>query len=167
MIIYHPYKDANHCAYRLISIMYGTNNAVSRDFLNIADFYYLFPSKLKEINNWPRKNSNDYRAVKAIENCHENLDNAKMIFYEIKEIRHNTFLNLISRGIVIERNKHNQLYTMEQSLLPDSLIELLKKDEFRESEAYRIITQKMSKIPLNGDTGLKAKTSLLEHRYDN
>lgn len=166
MIIYHPYKDANHCAYRLISIMYGVIGEISLNFLNIADFYYLFPSELKAICNWPRRNSIDFQTVIKVEDCHENLGNAPMVFYEMKEIQHNAFLNLISRGIVAESKALSQHYILVRDSLPDSLVEVLESDIFRKSQIYKLITLKLSKLPLHGENGLKAKTGLLEYRYD-
>ena len=47
MIIYHPYKDANHCTYRIISILHKCQKPVNINYLHLADFYHLFPSQLK------------------------------------------------------------------------------------------------------------------------
>lgn len=47
MIIYHPFKDANHCSYRIISLLYQNKNKVSDEAIKFMDFYYLFPEQLK------------------------------------------------------------------------------------------------------------------------
>lgn len=93
------------------------------------------------------------------------MGNARRTFYEMKEIRHNTLLNLISRGIVIEDLISN-LYILQKDKLPSDLVHLLENDSFRHSDIYHLITKKIFKISLNGKTGLKAKTGLMEYRYD-
>jgi len=57
MIIYHPFKDANHCSFRIISLLYKNKNKISDDIIKFMDFYYLFPQQLKNICGWPRSNS--------------------------------------------------------------------------------------------------------------
>lgn len=166
MIIYHPYKDANHCAYRLMSLMYGLVAPATSTFLSIADFYYLFPSELKQLDNWPRKNSSDYKIVNAIEDSHEHISDPRMTFFEMKEVRNNAFLNLISRGIIYELPNTNKKFSLIRDSIPDSLIEVLDSDAFRVSNVYNIITKKLFLLPLNGHNGLKAKSGLMEYRYD-
>lgn len=166
MILYHPYKDANHCAYRIISLMWGLKQEVLRNFINIADFYYLFPSELKKIKKWPRKNSKNYKLVQSIEGSHEVVSNSRIVFHEMKEVRNNTFLNLISRGVICEVTPGSHTYNLERSLIPESLVETLENDEYRKTDIYKLIIEGLSLIPLNGPNGLKDRTDLLEYRYD-
>jgi hypothetical protein len=146
--------------------MYGLDAPASSTFLSIADFYYLFPSELKQLNNWPRKNSRDYAIVNSIEECHEHISDPRMTFFEMKEVRNNAFLNLISRGIIFEMPNSNRSFSLIRDSIPDALIDVLDCDTFRTSHAYQIITKKLILLPLNGNNGLKAKSGLMEYRYD-
>ncbi|MDX2353240.1 ABC-three component system middle component 5 [Stutzerimonas xanthomarina] len=50
MLMYHPAFDANHCLYRIVSILRATDDQqISWPLLRMLDFYYLFPGQLKNI----------------------------------------------------------------------------------------------------------------------
>ncbi|HIF9480998.1 ABC-three component system middle component 5 [Photobacterium damselae] len=164
MIIYHPYKDANHCAYRILSILSVCKIPVNINYLHIADFYHLFPGQLKYIDKWPRKNTDIYNKLQNIPDSYECVDNPRKIFFELKIIRTNVLINLLSKNL-IEYTDDN-LIKIKYHNLPDSLVEQIKCDKFRESVAFQIITTKMKDLKLYGESGLKSKSGLMEYRYD-
>lgn len=166
MILYHPFKDANHCMYRMISIMYGIKGSVSYQYLNLADYYYLFPSEMKNIKNWPRKGTSDKLAIDNILQPYESLDNSRITFFEIKEIRNQAIINLITKGIVSLSENNNDILTLNINLLQNELIKTLEEDKFRKTDIYKIIVNKLIKVPLYGENGLKSKSGLLEYRYE-
>ncbi|MCK5111164.1 MAG: hypothetical protein KAQ94_06555 [Arcobacteraceae bacterium] len=166
MILYHPFKDANHCMYRIISIMYGVQGPISYPYLNLADYYYLFPSEMKNIKNWPRKGSSDKLTIDNTSLPYESLDNSRITFFEIKEVRNQSIINLITKGIVTLAKNSNDILTLNIDLLTDELITTLEEDEFRKTDIYNIIINKLISVPLNGENGLKSKSGLMEHRYD-
>ena len=100
MIIYHPFKDANHCSYRIISLLYKNNNKIRDEHLNFMDFYYLFPCQIKNIDGWPRSNSKLARRISTIEDTYETIENPRRIFFELNIIRRNTLAHLFSKGIL-------------------------------------------------------------------
>ncbi|GAB3535090.1 ABC-three component system middle component 5 [Photobacterium alginatilyticum] len=164
MIIYHPYKDANHCAYRIISILVGCSTPVNINYLHIADFYHLFPCQLKSIDRWPRKGSNNHRIINKIEDAYERLENPRRMFFELKTIRRNVIINLLSRNLV-EYTRDN-LIKLKQNNLPQDIVNLLDKDQFRKSAEFKLITENMRSLKLYGESGLKSKSGLMEYRYD-
>ncbi len=164
MIIYHPYKDANHCAYRLLSILSACRMPVNINYLHIADFYHLFPSQLKNIDKWPKKNTTLYNKLHQIPDSYEHIDNPRKIFFELKIIRANVLINLLSKNLIEYTN--DNLIKIKNHKLPDSLVEQMKSDEFRKSIEFQIITTKMKDLKLHGESGLKSKSGLMEYRYD-
>ncbi|MEZ8152243.1 ABC-three component system middle component 5 [Vibrio sp. 10N.261.49.A5] len=164
MIIYHPYKDANHCAYRLLSILSACSIPVSINYLHIADFYYLFPSQLKNIDKWPRKNSIIYNHLHSIPDSYEYIENPRKIFFELKTIRANVLISLLSKDL-IEYTSDN-LIKIKHHQLPDPLADQIASDEFRKSLEFQVITTKMKDVKLHGESGLKSKSGLMEYRYD-
>ncbi|MEY0629774.1 ABC-three component system middle component 5, partial [Providencia rettgeri] len=100
MIIYHPLKDANHCSYRIISLLYKNNNKVNEDNIKFMDFYYLFPDQLKHISRWPRSNSKLAKQIQTIKSSYEHIENPRRIFFELNIIRKNTIAHLFSKGIL-------------------------------------------------------------------
>lgn len=163
MIIYHPFQDANHCLYRLLSILYKNPCSINVDVISFMDFYYLIPSQLKNIQNWPRKNSKNKAIVDSIQDSYEKIENPRRIFFELSDIRNNTLSHLIAKQIVTIKN--NELHLDDKKLSPE-FISKLESDSFRHSSIFKIITQEMGKINTSGKTGLKIKTNLMEYRYD-
>ncbi|EOC1766442.1 ABC-three component system middle component 5 [Vibrio fluvialis] len=166
MIIYHPYKDANHCTYRIISILHKCQKPVNINYLHLADFYHLFPSQLKNIDKWPRKNTRLYKHIHNLDDTYESFDNPKRVFYELKNIRRNVLINLLSKKIITYLDSNKNLIKLNIELLPESILDTLNKDSFRKSLEFKAITDDMESLTLYGESGLKAKSGLMEYRYD-
>lgn len=163
MIIYHPFKDANHCLYRLISLLYKNVNNIDEEQIHFMDFYYLFPSELKNISNWPRGGAKLYIKVNNISESYEIIANPRRIFFELKELRKNTLAHLLSKKVIfISDNK----LKLDETKIPDSLIKKIETDSFRKTVEYQIIAEEVPKIKIKGKNGLKAKSNLMEYRYD-
>ncbi|KJF86993.1 ABC-three component system middle component 5 [Photobacterium phosphoreum] len=162
MIIYHPYKDANHCVYRILSILTACNQPVNLNYLHIADFYHLFPCQLKNIEKWPSKNSSNYKYIQNIQDAYENIENPRKIFFELKTIQRNIIINLLSRNI-IEYTKDDLIKIKN---IPKSIYNLMNEDIFRKTKEFEIITKNMKALNLYGTSGLKSKSGLMEYRYD-
>lgn len=165
MIIYHPYQDINHCIYRLLSILIKMNEPISINKLRILDFYYLFPSQLKNIDKWPRKNSNNYKLVQnKIKDSYEIILNPKKLFFSMKEIQYTAISNLISLEII----KNDMEYiVLQKDFLPNSFIKLYDRDPYNHSSIYNLIINEASKLDISGKNGLKRKSGLMEFQYDN
>lgn len=163
MIIYHPFRDANHCSYRIISLLYKNKSKVNEEKINFMDFYYLFPSQLKNINGWPRSNSKLAEKIKFIESSYEYMENPRRIFFELNTIRKNTMAHLFSKGII---SLEEDNLVLNDNKIPQSLIDTLEEDSFRVSFVFSVITNDIPKLKIKGNNGLKAKTNLMEYRYD-
>ena len=164
MIIYHPFKDANHCLYRIISLLYKNSKEINEAQINFMDFYYLFPSQLKRINGWPRSNSKLAADIKNIDDTYETIENPRRVFFELSIIRRNTLAHLYSKEIIsISESK----LILNEEKVPQELLNKLQDDTFRKGFEYSIITKEIPKLKIKGKNGLKAKTNLMEYRYDN
>lgn len=163
MIIYHPFKDANHCSYRIISLLYKNKNKINDDVIKFMDFYYLFPQQLKNICGWPRSNSKIAKSIKLIDTSYEFIENPRRVFFELNVIRKNTLAHLFSKGII---SFSEDSLILHENKIPQSLINTLENDTFRTSFEFSVISNELSKLPVKGKNGLKAKTNLMEYRYD-
>lgn len=163
MIIYHPLKDANHCSYRIISLLYKNNNKVNEDNIKFMDFYYLFPDQLKHISRWPRSNSKLAKQIQTIKSSYEHIENPRRIFFELNIIRKNTIAHLFSKGII---TLVEEQLILHENKIPLTLVTAIEKDTFRDSFIFKIITDSIPKLTIKGKNGLKAKTNLMEYRYD-
>ncbi|ACT11774.1 MULTISPECIES: ABC-three component system middle component 5 [Pectobacterium] len=163
MIIYHPFKDANHCSYRIISLLYKNNSKIRDEHLNFMDFYYLFPCQMQNIDGWPRSNSKLAHKISTINHSYETIENPRRIFFELNIIRKNTLAHLFSKGIL---SLIDEYISLNVERIPASLINTLETDIFRASFEFATIANEIPKLTIKGKKGLKAKTNLMEYRYD-
>lgn len=147
MIIYHPFKDANHCLYRIISLLYKNKSSVSEEQISFMDFYYLFPSQLKNITGWPRSNSKLATDIVKIDDSYEKIENPRRVFFELSIIRKNTLAHLFSKKIL--SLNENTLYLHEEKI-PADLINKLQTDSFRKGFEYNVIAKEIPKIKFKG-----------------
>ena len=164
MILYHPFSDAHHCIYRLLSILNAIETPISQKRLQIMDFYYLFPSQLKKINKWPRRGSRLSLFVNDIPDQYENILNNKRIFFELKDIQDNTIKHLLSKDLIIVDSK--EMLIINEKNVPEVFFNIIGDDSFIKSRVFEVITKELIKIKFNGENGLKDKSGLLEFTYD-
>lgn len=164
MIIYHPFKDAHHCMYRLLSILLTQDIYINKSKLFLIDFYYLFPSQMKDIRCWPRKNSFDYNYIQSLPQQYETIINPRRIFFELQDIQKNTIVHLLAKNIILESEDKKSI-KLNQNKLPSFLLKFIDDDSFRETKIFEILG-KLLTMEINGRNGLKERSGLMEYLYD-
>jgi hypothetical protein len=154
MIIYHPFKDANHCSYRIISLLYKNNSKIRDEHLNFMDFYYLFPCQMQNIDGWPRLNSKLARQISTIKHSYETIENPRRIFFELNIIRKNTLAHLFSKGIL---SLIDEYIFLNIEKIPTSLINTLETDTFRASFEFTTIANEIPKLAIKGKKASRQK----------
>ncbi|EAV5794478.1 hypothetical protein DKG50_24830 [Salmonella enterica] len=71
--------------------------------------------------------------------------------------------HLFSKGII---SLEEDNLVLNDNKIPQSLIDTLEEDSFRVSFVFSVITNDIPKLKIKGNNGLKAKTNLMEYRYD-
>lgn len=167
MLIYHPAFDANHCLYRIVSILNATGDAsISWSLLRMLDFYYLFPSQLKNIKPWPREMQKFKSHAAKIPDQFEDLTNPVRTFFELQPFQKTATLELIAKGVLSKSSFENDLMVLESNSLPPTYIDLLEIDDFLKSDTFKIITEGLPKAKFSGANGLKSRSGLMEYVYD-
>ncbi len=167
MLMYHPAFDANHCLYRLISILHFTGEArVTWPLLRILDFYYLFPSQLKEIKPWPREIQKYKAQVQKVPDQFEDITNPARTFFDLESFQKTALLELIAKGVLSKSAFDEGVMKLELQSIPSAYVELLATDDFLKSEAFTVITKALPIAVFNGPKGLKSRTGLMEYIYD-
>ena len=123
----------------------------------------LWICQIKNIDGWPRSNSKLARRISTIEDTYETIENPRRIFFELNIIRRNTLAHLFSKGILSLIDEYIHL-NIER--IPTSLINTLEADTFRATFEFTTIANEIPKLAIKGKKGLKAKTNLMEYRYD-
>ncbi|MGA5589299.1 ABC-three component system middle component 5 [Pseudomonas siliginis] len=167
MLIYHPAYDANHCLYRLLAILKATIGfSITWDQLRVLDYYYLFPSQLKNIKPWP-SNIKEFRSkLKSIPDQFEDINNPARVLYDLQVFQKTAALELIAKGIISKAAFENGILKLNCDFVPEGYIELVANDSFLRSDAFEIITKALPKVEFNGESGLKKRSGLMEYIYD-
>lgn len=167
MLMYHPAFDANHCLYRIVSILHATGDVpISWSLLRMLDFYYLFPSQLKNIKPWPSEIRNMKAQVMKIPDQFEDLSNPARTFFELEIFQKTATFELIAKGVLSKSSFDKGIMELEPDSLPSAYTALLDIDDFLNSDAFEVITKGLPTTKFNGLNGLKSRTGLMEHVYD-
>ncbi|MGY3296378.1 hypothetical protein ACVWY1_000798 [Pseudomonas sp. TE6288] len=167
MLMYHPAFDANHCLYRIVSILHATaDQQISWPLLRMLDFYYLFPSQLKNITPWPSEIRKLKTKVATIPEQFEDLSNPARTFFELESFQKTATLELIAKGVISKSSFDKGIMELEPDSLPSAYTALLDNDDFLKSDAFEVITKGLPKTKFNGSNGLKFRSGLMEYIYD-
>lgn len=167
MIIYHPAYDVNHCLYRiLLALETSVHENFDWTLFRLMDFYVLFPHLLKDITPFPSSLQPFKKIVKAIPDAYETLPNSKRVLFELESIQNAAVQNLMAKGLINVSifDKYTISRTTEQ--LPENLCEQLALDSRVSEEWYRLIVNELPLIEFEGKSGLKARSKLMEYKYD-
>jgi len=166
MILYHPYKDANHCTYRLLSILTNLKEPLNLEQLKVVDFYYLFPHFLKEISPWPVNISKLKKLITEVDPPYENTPNRKKLFFDLEQIQNEAVLQLASKGLLSIDLLKNGAVKLNKEKVPKKLAKQIQDDRFNESSILRVLIEGLCNITWSGENGLKKRTGLMEYKYD-
>ncbi|TBV00007.1 hypothetical protein DNJ95_02250 [Stutzerimonas kirkiae] len=167
MLMYHPAFDANHCLYRIVSILHATTGTqINWQLLRMLDFYYLFPSQLKNIKPWPREIGKLKIQVMKIPDQFEDLSNPARTFFELETFQKTAVLELIAKGVLSKSSFDKGIMALEPDTLPTAYKALLDGDDFLKSDAFEVITKALPSTKFNGSNGLKFRSGLMEYIYD-
>ncbi|KAA2241515.1 hypothetical protein F0L74_16600 [Chitinophaga agrisoli] len=171
MIVYHPAFDLYHCVYRLLQILthFDKNEFVELDRLRIWDFYLLFPNQVQKITL--RREEEDIRKlinfyITNEKNPYEDiLDNRKM-FERIKPYQLTAIKCLASYGIINKQYLAENRVTIVSKQLLQSYTSKFEPMTPKERNVIGLMTSHFYQVSMFGPHGLKAKTKLMESKYD-
>jgi hypothetical protein len=164
MILYHPYDDIYHCFFRLILLI---SKLEQREYalktIQILDFYFLFPSLLKNIT-LPKEFSLNRTYINQFSSPYSNInDPKKMIVHLEHQIRSVTHHLAAYSMLDVEKLKKDIVLVQNKNIYENIIGEIKEYD----NSLLCFLVDTVAKIPLNGPKGLKARTNLFEYRYDN
>jgi len=171
MIVYHPAFDLYHSVYRLLQILthFERSQYVEVDRLRIWDYYLLFPDQMQTIKlkreETDIKKLISYYIIKSPNPYEQILDNRKM-FEKIKPYQLTAIKCLASYGIInMAYLTENRVTIISKELLRNhsSKLEPLSP---KERNVISLMTSHFYQMPMFGPMGLKARTKLLESKYD-
>ena len=167
MLIYHPAYDANHCLYRMLLILESTKvEKIRWEIFKLLDFYLLFPHLLKSIQPIPSTLRSYKKIINDIPDSYEEFTNTNRILFDLEEIQNTSILNLMAKEFIELDLFQEKFVKRTNKELPSNLLNIIKKDPLRDMNWFNLIVEHLILINFDGKTGLKARSGLLEYRYD-
>lgn len=166
MIPYHHALDAHHCCFRIACLMHdGKIPKMEVDRLRLLDFYFVFPQCAIDIE-FPRHLVRLRKLFHAAPRSYEDVSNSYRIFGMMCQIQNQAVHALIGLGMI---SSELYLSTGAVEKTPKAAFafdEIAKNNHVRKDNWYQAIVSELALQPLLGPDGLKARSGLLEYRYD-
>jgi hypothetical protein len=165
MLTYHPAFDFYHSAYRILLLLNKTTrNAVEVDRMRIWDFYFVFPKAIKDVvmprDLWSFKNIPDDG------NPYEEIVDPQRIFSRMEPYQASAFRYLAAYGLIdSDRLAENEIKRSAKRI-PAALLTNMRELDPQQEHVIKLISGPFSGLPLYGPSGLKARTKLLDFKYD-
>lgn len=165
MLIYHPRCDTYHTSFRILSIIkLLENQPVELPKLRIIDFFFVFPHLLGEVRLPLGARFSHLKSLsKRLSIPYEKLPDKKRLFSEMGDYQIQASHILRAKLILVETEG---LISAGQRFFDDAITVLLNQHRFVNEEFYKRLVERLFEIPLQGSNGLKARTGLMEYRYD-
>ena len=170
MITYNPAFDLYHSIFRMAHIVHrlDVGESFEIDKVRIWDFYLLFPEKVHTIHL--RLDEKDFRTyrnkIKKLYNPYEYRGDNRKLFEWIKPFQMSALNCLVSCGI-LKKDAYlsNRVCVAGREAL-DAFLKQAGEMSVRESNVLSFLSLLSRNMPLTGSHGLKARTRLLESKYD-
>ena len=166
MLIYHPMLDPYHCCLRMLSVLCDSEvPTLEWDRIRLIDFFVTFPHLLGTIR-FPNELRRYRKQMTSIPEPFEMLPSAPRLFYQMGELQSVAAGLLTARGYVDAVDDGHSLKTVDVVACKSMLAEMGKGSGFRTADWYGFLVDELTKLPLHGPNGLKARSGLLEYRHD-
>lgn len=168
-LTYNEAFDPYHTAFRLLRLNYscGFHEKIHFDKFRILDFYLLFPFRIKNMSlfsedtTW-RKISLSYSDLEP----YGGLPDDAAIFPKMEPFQRAAITTLSKIGVLSKEAWSNNEILFEPFELPSELKGRYSELNKSMPDVITILCMMKEKYPLMGRDGLKARSGLLEYRYD-
>jgi hypothetical protein len=171
MIIYNQAFDLYHATFRMMQLLshFKHEEYLEVDRLRIWDFYFLFPEKVHEIKL--KRDEKDVRAlmkkyVSKTKNPYEIVLENRKLFEKIKPYQL-AALNCLASYEIISKEflQENRVLIKSRERL-NSFAESIPELSAKEHNVVSLMTSHFYQLSMFGTDGLKARTNLMESKYD-
>jgi len=164
MLVYHPAFDAYHCVFRMLGILEG-RGPIENERLRILDFVLCFPAVVANFR-LPQRSMAIRKPAKLADNVYRTPLNARATFDMLSASQDGALACLASASFIVPDTLRDGVALRGPSSLPVGLLQQCVRLWEREQFFFQSILPALLDIPLLGQDGLKARSGLLEHRYD-
>jgi hypothetical protein len=163
MLVYHPAYDIYHGLFRALLLLESApEKAIASDALRIVDLYFLFPYLLADFE-FPKGAGRRGRQLAGVKSRFNTLPSPKTFLAQMSGLHTQIIAALSGRGLVQEEPLLIGRVERTGLELPQNLLEQATAED---RELAIFLGAIISTIPLLGKKGLKARSQLMEFRYD-
>ena len=167
MLVYKCAFDLYHCMFRIVKLLEACpNNEISQERARIYDYYFSFPHRVYENVKFVRGSGFTKSQFKTPQNNYLTIQDDKQTFFEMNKVFEGATRCLAAYGVIdLHSLKSGCLKLSEQQKINTSKEELTPIDGVR-ARIVELFSGPFYDLPFSGDNGLKARTGLMDHRYD-
>lgn len=166
MLVYHPLYDLYHGMYRALLILERhPEHRVQFDAYRILDFYLLFPHLVGEVS-LPNKMLKMKRTLAQRKNKYNHVPSPETLVGQMIGSHRAITMSLAAKGLISSEALDKDWLQRTAQPLPAEVIRLFDAQQPDDDEVADFVAQQLGMLPVLGDNGLKAKSGLLEYRYD-
>ena len=166
-LTYHPLFDPYHCAFRIIGFLaYNKGKAFQEDTIRIIDFYQLFPSELKQILAPSHLVTRRNRLTKNSSSIsYAELPSARQLFMDLSRIQSITLRYICAKSVIDRKQFLAGFLLLNDRAMNNVMDESINNYVSANGDLLAFLSA-LAQESLNGPKGLKARTGLMEFRYD-
>lgn len=144
----------------------STNEEFGWSVFRLTDFYILFPAMLKTISPFPAELRPFKKILKDMPDAYELMPNSKRVLFELEEIQLTAMQNLVAKGLIDSEGFKDGIVSRTELKVPDKIISAIEADQRTTQEWFRFAVNELPLVEFLGRKGLKARSQLMEYRYD-
>lgn len=166
MLIYHPAFDLYNCIFRMLQLLSNMkHDEVELERLRIWDFYLTFPRETQKIR-FPQDLSELKKVFKRKDdNPYEDLLDSKKIIERMKSFQLTALKYLASYDFIDKESFSKGVVRKTNKELPVDLKNELNNFTTEKQNIIKLVLGFWD-LPLYGSHGLKARTGLIDFKYD-
>jgi hypothetical protein len=169
MITYQPAFDPYHAAFRLLRLreLVSDCDPIERDRLRILDFYLTFPFLLEGVRFRPED-----RAFRSVARRYQHLVPfadlpEQIVLFEYMELPHRSAVDtFVNRDWLRQDDRAARVAFNEEAVIPEEVAARAEVANQEQLDLMGVLSAFCERYDFLGADGLKARTGLMEFRYD-
>jgi hypothetical protein len=167
-LVFQPALDPFHAVFRFLRLFpIVASAALSRDHARILDYYLLFPFRIRSMRLAPahqkfKRLSETYAHLKP----YGEQPDGPLIFERMEPMQTAALETLASRGFLDLKALQSDEIKATTKVIPDELAARVHALNSQQSDLLEFLVVLAQNYDLSGKDGLKARSELLEYRYD-
>jgi len=163
MIGYHPARDPYHTIVRFVRLLDIFDRPVEFERLRIADFLLLFPEHVHDMSI-PRGDMGLRSSIPRNANPYWRNVDAALLFRQMASVHTAALNRMIAAGTV--HRTIADLVELIPGAVPQELAAAAYSSSLLTKEIQSLVEGPLTALPIVGQHGLKARSALMEYRYD-